>query len=200
MNDFYEEAVPLINNEKAKKKQFIYKMISILGVVFIILGMFFAPVFSSNGKIFDFSTAIGYLNILFLVIYFWFFLFVFLFFRRKSNRTACEYDYIFSSEYISISAVYNGLTRKLKEHFPIKCIYKTGKIDSDTYKRIKLSPDVKVVDYTVNEIPCENKKFFYVAVKDKQEHLLIHLECEERFIINILKTVVRSIVEEGYSN
>ena len=39
MNDFYEEAVPLINNEKAKKKQFIYKSISILGVVFIIAGV-----------------------------------------------------------------------------------------------------------------------------------------------------------------
>ena len=198
MNEFFEEVVPLVNNKKALKKRAIYKYISIIGIVFAIIGLFIAPVIPTKNGIFDCSNPINLLNYLFLFLYFGTFIFIAVFFGKKSNKTICEYDYIISGDNVAFTAVYNGSSRKVLNRVSLKSIYKLGKIDSNSYKKIVANPIVKTYDFTVNETPCENKKFFYLAYKNSLEHAVLHVECDEKFIIAIIKSNGKDVVEEGY--
>ncbi|MBO7187303.1 MAG: hypothetical protein J6V68_02795 [Clostridia bacterium] len=198
MNEFFEEVVPLVNNKKALKKRAIYKYISIIGIVFAIIGLFIAPVIPTKNGIFDCSNPINLLNYLFLFLYFGTFIFIAVFFGKKSNKTICEYDYIISGDNVAFTAVYNGSSRKVLNRVSLKSIYKLGKIDSDSYKKIVANPMVKTYDFTVNETPCESKKFFYLAYKNSLEHAVLHVECDEKFIIAIIKSNGKDVVEEGY--
>lgn len=120
------------------------------------------------------------------------------FFGRKKNRSVLEYDYVLSSDKLSVAKIFNRQSRKIADRIFLKTIYKLGKLNSEAYNKIKQTPNVKVFDFTVNKVPNEDKQFFYLYVKTNEGAFIYHLECTEKLIAQIVKFVGREIIEENY--
>lgn len=201
MLDHFEETATIADLEKAKKTKIIYKICSVASIILACVALIFSPVsitIEDGEVVLPSNGALLVLNIVSIVVSVGLFVFLYYFFNKKQENTLIEYDYYFSDDKIVISKVFNRERRK----FCIKTftgnIYKIGLLNSNTYNKIKASPDVKIGDYLANKTPIDGKNFYYLAIKDAYGHSLLHLECTEDFIACIVKKTTKSVLEEGF--
>ena len=197
MNEYLEECLEINDMTKYKRNSLIFSIISITSYVFIFIGFTLAPV-TPDFDITNCNSSSFLPNVILLLLYFGTFLFLGIFFGRKKNRSIVEYDYVLSSDKLSVSKIFNRQSRKLADRIFLKTIYKLGKLNSDAYKKLTLTPNIKVFDFTVNKIPNEDKQFFYLYVKTNEGAFIYHLECTEKLIAQIVKFVGREVIEENY--
>ncbi len=201
MNEYLEEALEVQDIEIYKKRKLVFLALSILCIVFIIVGFLFAPVLVEykDGEAQINCASVSFLpNLIFLIIYFGVFLGLTILFTRKKNRALVEYDYIIKSDKISITKIFNREQRKFGEKIFYNSIVKIGKTGSGSYNKLFESKLIKKVDFTVNKSPVDGKNFYYIATKTGDGDFLYKLECSEKFMVQILKTVGKSVIEEDY--
>lgn len=201
MENFIEETSSLKHSEKNRKKYFIYTLVSYASLVVAILSLFFAPIFIKvkNGKITIVASGAGLIvNIATLVLTFGLFLFLHFLFLKKKNKIFVEYDYVFTSEKLAVSAIYNETKRSFIDKTDVKDIIKIGKITSGSYKKILSDPTVKKVKYFSDGKTEDGKKIFYVLYNGKNGKTCMQIEVSEKFMVAILKVTGKEVVEEDY--
>ena len=200
MKDYIEETATVADLDKSRKLKFIYKFCEILSFILAIAMFVFSPISIKieDGEAVLPTGGLLIINIVAVVFSVGIFILLYIFFRKKGEKTMIEYDYYFSEDKIVISKVLNRELRK----FCIKTftgnIYKIGLVNSDTFNKIKNSPDVKIGNYLANKTPLDGKNFYYLAVKDAYGHSLLTLECTEDFMVAVVKKTTKSVLEEGF--
>lgn len=201
MENFIEETSSLKQSEKNRKKYFIYTLVSYASLVVAILSLFFAPIFIKvkDDKITIVASGAGLIvNIATLVLTFGLFLFLHFLFLKKKNKIFVEYDYVFTSEKLAVSAIYNETKRSFIDKTDVKDIIKIGKITSGSYKKILSDPTVKKVKYFSDGKTEDGKKIFYVLYNGKNGKTCMQIEVSEKFMVAILKVTGKEVVEEDY--
>ena len=204
MENFIEETSSLKQNEKNRKKYFIYTLVSYASLAVAILSLFFAPIFIKvkDNKITIVGTGAGLIvNIATLVLTFGLFLFLHFLFLKKKNKVFVEYDYVFTGDKLAVSVIYNETKRSFIDKTDVKDIVKIGKITSGSYKKILSDPTVKKVKYFSDGSdgkPEDGKKIFYVLYNGKNGKTCMQIEVSEKFMVAILKVTGKEVVEEDY--
>ena len=66
-------------------------------------------------------------------------------------------------------------------------LVKIGRVGSESYKKLKASPDIKEDILTPNEEAAEDKEFYYIqAVTNVGKRILV-LECRQELLATILR-------------
>ena len=189
---FYEESSVVQNEKAASAKYNIFKTISIVSYVLMVVWILII-FFTLNLKANWLFNVIFYLIPLIL-----FFLSGFLFGRFK-NKLYVDYDYTFITGSIRVAKVIKNIKRRFIIKFDAKDIEKIGKYDSGTYQKYLSMPGVTKMIFTSNYSATDGKEFYYiVAVVDGDKKLMV-FECTELFIVNILKFSNKSVLEEEFS-
>ena len=200
MKDYIEETATVSDIEKTKKNKLIYTVAMFVCFIFAVLSFVFSPI---SVQIVDGEAVMPtglplIINICTLIITVGGFLGLSVFFNKKRNKALVEFDYYFTEDKIVISKILNREVRKFCIKIFTGNIYKIGKVDSETYNKIKVSPDVKIGNYLANKTPSTDKNFYYIAVKDSFGHSLLLIESSEDFIKCIVKKTTKSVCEEGF--
>ena len=201
MNEYLEETLEVQDLDTYKKKKLIFFALSLASIVFMALGLLFAPVMVEykDGQAQVNCTSISFLpNLILLILYFGLFLGLTIFFTRKKNRALVEYDYVIKSDKISITKIFNREQRRYGDRIFYNSIVKIGRVGSGSYQKLNSNEFVKTIDFTVNKTPYTGKNFYYIATKSGEGDFLYKLECTEKFMVQILKTVGKSVIEEDY--
>ncbi len=210
MDVFYEESAVAKDAKKGARR---YRIVNIIGNIFLILGIimifififtmpFGTPNFSgiTDPSQLENSMALyeggkfiaifcGLNGALFVLV--WFLLYKF------KARLNMSYDYCFVTGELRISRVININKRRLLTRFESEEILQIGDIDNSSYERLKSDPSTKEIICTPNVEPMEGKFFMYILINDNGKKLYI-LECREQLLVHILKFAQRSVLESDY--
>ncbi len=107
------------------------------------------------------------------------------------------YDYIFVTGDVRIIKVVNTKRRKKVVVFDCKNVYGVGRYESETYEKIKNSPDVKVLFVPTNKYVIEKPKYYIATVVDGVKYLLV-LECTEKFLSYVLSFSSKQVLEKEF--
>ena len=66
-------------------------------------------------------------------------------------------------------------------------IVKIGKVGSESYKKLKASPDIKEDILTPNEEAEEEKEFYYIQANTNVGKKILVLECRQQLIVHIVR-------------
>ena len=185
MDVFYEESSIAGQSVREAKKYRIFQIVSFiflaLGILAIIFGFYFIPL--QAWIVWAFVCA-------------WFFLAYFLV-RKWKMRFNVSYDYAFVSGELRIARVFNVNRRKVVARIDCEEMIQIGDIDNTSYDRLKSDPMTKSVICTSNDVASEGKFFMYILANHDGKKLFV-LECRETLLMNILKFVKRSVLEQDY--
>lgn len=198
---FYEESVS-VHNEKPVR--FRYRLFTIFGILFFLSaalallflwGLMFTPV----GEDVELDVKTILLSMLPYVIMFVIMLAggIFLFVKRHSFYVS--FDYTFVSGELRISKVLHGRKRKLLYRISDEKYIKIGRVGSESYKKLKSSPDVKEDILTPNEEAAEDKEFYYIQAATNVGKKLLVLECRQELLANILRYTRRNLLESEFN-
>lgn len=109
------------------------------------------------------------------------------FFFRKRHSFYVSYDYTFVSGELRISKVLHERKRKLLYRLGEERIVKIGKVGSESYKKLKASPDIKEDILTPNEEAEEEKEFYYIQANTNVGKKILVLECRQQLIVHIVR-------------
>lgn len=116
-----------------------------------------------------------------------------IFFARKKHAFYLSYDYTFVSGDLRISKVFNNRRRKHLYNVPTDRIIRIGRVGSESYEKLKKSPDVKEDVCTPNTEADDDKEFFYIHAQTNVGKKILVLECR----IQLIYTVIRFINRPG---
>ncbi len=189
---FYEESSRIQNEKSASRKYNIFKTLSIISYVCVVLWIliFVFP--------FDFGQGNLILNLLFLIIPPALFVFSGIVIGKMKNRFYVDYDYTFVTGSLRIAKVIKNIKRKPVMKFDVTNIERIGKYGSKTYNKYSLMPGVVKMILTSNVTPTEGKDFYYIVVNLDGIKKLLILECTEMLMVNILRFTNRGIIEEDF--
>ncbi len=198
---FYEESVS-VHNEKPVR--FRYKLFTVFGVIFflsaalaliLLWGLMLTPV--EEGAEIDLKSIL--LNMVPYLVMFVLMLAggIFLFVKRHSFYVS--YDYTFVSGELRISKVLHGRKRKLLYRISDEKYVKIGRVGSESYKKLKSSPDIKEDILTPNEEAAEDKEFYYIQATTSVGKKLLILECRQELLANILHYTRRNLLESEFN-
>ena len=122
---------------------------------------------------------------------------IFLFIKRHSFYLS--YDYTFVSGELRISKVIHNRKRKLLYRLSDDKLIMIGRIESETYKKLKASPDSKEDILTPNVEAEEGKEFFYIQAATNVGKRILVLECRPQMISTILRFTRRNILESEFN-
>lgn len=198
---FYEESVSLHNEKSAK---FRYTLFTVFGVLCFVSAVFaviniwalmFTPVDEDSGIAVK-DVLIGMIP--------WAVMFVlmlaggiFLFIKR--HHFYISYDYTFVSGELRISKVFHSRKRKLLYRISDEKYVKLGRVGSESYKKLKSSPDIKEDILTPNEEAAEDKEFYYIQAATNVGKKLLVLECRQELLANILRYTRRNLLESEFN-
>mgnify|MGYP005778578281 CR=1 FL=1 len=189
---FYEESIGMHDEGPAKRR---FRMFTITGVLCIIFAIFAFMNFMFTDTSLD-----GYVVSLII----WGVLFaimvvgaIFLFIKRHSFYLS--YDYTFVSGELRISKVIHNRKRKLLYRLSDDKLIMIGRIESETYKKLKASPDSKEDILTPNVEAEEGKEFFYIQAATNVGKRILVLECRPQMISTILRFTRRNIMESEFN-
>ena len=173
MNNFFEETAFIIDEDKAKKKYNVLKIISIglfaCAIIWFIVVLCGLPY---DGLAFYLIGLIPQLFFLISAIFLWFF----------KDSYYIDYDYRFSSGEVIIMKVIDQKKRRKGISFRCNDLERFGDYGSETYLRYKKMPNVKVLYMTSNETPAKGKNFYYAVYNTSDKKLIIVLECSKEFV------------------
>ena len=189
---FYEESVALHNEKPAKRRYtvftvtavlcFIVAFISLMVLVFAIpMQTEYIPSFIFFGIMLIGMTAGG----------------IFLLIKRHSFYLS--YDYTFVSGELRISKVLHNRKRKLLYRLTDDKLIMVGRVDSETYKKLKASPDSKEDILTPNSEAAEDREFFYIQAATNAGKRILIFECRPQLISSILRYTRRNILESDFN-
>ncbi len=196
---FYEESVDTHNRSSAKKKYMLYKIVSIISIVlgvFAVFNIFFGVSVDKDEGI---TTAVIIAIVMWAVLAALMFAAAVLL-SKKKHAFFLSYDYTFVTGDLRISKVFNNRKRKHLYNIPTERIIKIGRVGSDTYEKLKRSPDIKEDILTPNEEAEEGKEFFYIHAQTNVGKKILVLECRPQLIYTVLRFMNRpGILETGFN-
>lgn len=183
---FYEESVDTHNQASAKRKYLVYKIFSIISAVFAFIAilnvLFGIPIDEEVG----FTTATIIALVVWLVIAALMIVLAVML-ARKKHAFFLSYDYTFVSGDLRISKVFNNRRRKHLYNIPTDRIIKIGRVGSDSYEKLKKSPDVKEDILTPNTEADEDKEFFYIHAQTNVGKKILVLECRQQLLFTVIR-------------
>ena len=198
---FYEESVS-IHNEKSAKFRYtlftVFGWLCIVSMLFSLLniwGLFYTPIDPDQGIDVK-SVLIGMipwaimlvLSIVGAVLFF-----------KKRHSFYLSYDYTFISGELRLSKVFHGRKRKLLYRLSDDKLVKIGRVGSESYKKLKASPDMKEDILTPNEEAAEDKEFYYIqAVTNVGKRILV-LECRQELLATILRYTRKNLLDSEFN-
>lgn len=205
MDIYYEESAVCRDSSKAQRR---YTIVHVISIIMLVLGISCLVLALLNMPFGDIGTNLSpeeqeqilvYKNLFtFIAIQGAFFMLAWFILYRLKQRFNVNYDYIFVSGEIRISKVFNINRRKLLARIQPEQIIQLGDIDNGNYERFKADTTVKEIICTSNGEPAHGKFFMYILVGEAGEKILYVLECREELLVNILKFVKRSTLENEY--
>ena len=193
---FYEESVNMNNEKPAKRAYTIFTVVAVICVVFCLFSLFnvlFLPV-GEDGL--TRSVVIPFVIWLVLLVLM---LIGAIFAFRRRHSFYVSYDYTFVSGELRISKVIHARKRKLLYKLGDEKLIKIGRYGSESYKKLKASPDCKEDILTPNREASEGKEFFYIqAVTNVGKRILI-VECRIQMIYTIVRYLRRNILESEFN-
>ncbi len=198
---FYEESVST-HNEKSAKFRYtfftVFGWLCVLSLAFALLNiwaLFYTPVSEESGVTLR-SVLLGMIPwaiMLVLAIVGAVLLF------KKRHAFYLSYDYTFVSGELRISKVLHGRKRKFLYRLSDDQLVKIGRVGSESYKKLKASPDLKEDILTPNEEAAEDKEFYYIqAVTNVGKRILV-LECRQELLATILRCIRKNILESEFN-
>ncbi len=187
MDVFYEESAIA---QDAKRQERIYKRIHLFSNILLVIG--FLLTILGCGVLIDMRRVIIWI----LTCCSWFFVGWFLLFKWKQLYDV-NYDYVFVSGEIRISKVIHTSKRRLVVRLQPEDILQVGDVDNAAFKEFQKDSSIKTVYCTSNDTPMEGKFFMYLLVSDNGKKLYV-LECREELLINMMKFLKRTTLENDY--
>jgi hypothetical protein len=189
---FYEESAQVQNAQSLTRKYNLFKGLSIFFftlTIFWTVAYIFLYVINLDYILFDF---IVYLipTALFLT--------TAIILMRFKNRFYVDYDYTFITGNIRVAKVIKNIKRKFIISFDASVIEKIGLYGSKTFFTYADMLGVNYQIFTQNDIPADNKDFYYIVANANGQKQLMVFECTELFIRNVLKFSKKSVIEEGF--
>lgn len=198
---FYEESVS-IHNEKSAKFRYtlftVFGWLCIVSMLFSLLniwGLFYTPIDPDQGI--DVSAVLlgmvpwaimVVISIVGAVLLF-----------KKRHSFYLSYDYTFVSGELRLCKVLHGRKRKLLYRLSDDKLVKIGRVGSESYKKLKASPDMKEDILTPNEEAAEDKEFYYIqAVTNVGKRILV-LECRQELLATILRYTRKNLLESEFN-
>ena len=199
---FYEESASLHNEKPAKRRYILFTVVGICCILsavfsfFMILSSFFVPMSEEQ---FDSLTVRNFfLSLLPFIILFVLMVAGAIFLFKKRHSVYLSYDYTFVSGELRISKVIHNRKRKLLYRLSDERLIKIGRVGSESYKKLKASPDNKEDVLTPNEEAAEGKEFFYIQATTNVGKKLLVLECRMEMIATILRFINKNILESEF--
>lgn len=196
---FYEESVDTHNTKSAKNKYTlftVFMVLSIISAIFCFFNIMFSPTQDSGGN--SFSTSV-IVNLVVWIASTVLFIAAAVFFSIKRHSFYLSYDYTFVTGDLRISKVIHNRKRKLQYKLSTDRIVKIGRVGSETYKKLKLSPDIKEVILTPNTDAEEDKEFFYIQAQTDAGKRLLVLECRVQLLSQIVRFMKKNILESEFN-
>ena len=191
---FYEECASSIITNSKKTKYLLTKIFSILffvgSFVWFIISYFSFELEGKNATFFMWVLLLILPSIVFIILGI-----VCIYIK---NKTFVDYDYTIVSDSFRISMVKRGIKRIPIINFSTFNIEKIGRVFSETYDSYEQNVSVRKRILTDNEIPADDKEFFYLVVNHNSEKQLLILECTRKLLSYILKTTNRTIIEKDF--
>ena len=199
---FYEESAALHNEKPAKIR---YTIFTVVGVVCIISAIFAVimiwAAFStpmSEEQLESITIRDFFLSILPLIILFVLMVAGSIFLFKKRHSVYLSYDYTFVSGELRVSKVIHNRKRKLLYRLSDERLIKIGRVGSESYKKLKASPDNKEDILTPNEEAAEGKEFFYIQASTNVGKKILVIECRMEMIAMILRYINKNILESEF--
>ena len=189
---FYEECAQVQNAQSSSKKYNLFKSLSIFFYVLAGLWTFaflFLYIIDINNPLFD---------IIIYLIPTAVFLSTAIMFGMFKNRFYVDYDYTFISGNIRVAKVIKNIKRKSIISFDTDNIEKLGKYGSQTFFKYSDMNGVNIQIFTQNDLPCENKDFYYIVANVNAQKQLMVFECTQEFVRNVLRFSKKSVIDEEF--
>ena len=194
---FYEESVDTHNQSSAKKKFTLFRVVSIIsficGAFSIVLLLKMRVPESGIG------TPQIIMIVFLLVVAAGFFVSGGLM-ARKKHGFFLSYDYTFVSGELRISKVFNNRRRKNLYRLTTDRVIKVGRVGSDSYEKVKRSPDTKEDICTPNTEADDDKEFFYIHAQTNVGKKVIVLECRPQLVLTVVRYINRPGILEPEFN
>ena len=187
---FYEECAQVQNAHSSTKKYNFFKVISILFYVLTGLWTFaflFLYIIDVKNPLFDIiiyliPTALFLSTAILIGIY--------------KNRFYVDYDYTFVSGNIRVSKVIKNIKRRFIISFDTDSIEKIGPYGSESFLEYNSITGINIQIFTQNDLPSENKDFYYIVANVNGQKQLMIFECTQTFIRNVLKFSKKSVIDK----
>ena len=186
----YEETSVSKNSKSEKTKYYLVLGLSFFSFLLALLGLYYVINFVN---IKDKNVV---LTLLFNLIPAIIFLVLGIVLFKLKNRFCVDYDYIFVSGSIRVAKVIKNTKRKPVVKFECSQIEKIGPVNSKVYENYVNRRTLKILYLTSNNVPDENKNFYYIVANVNSQKQLFIFECSKTFIINVLKFSKMSVRDE----
>lgn len=196
---FYEESVSTHNEKSAKNKYTLFTVfmaLSFVSAVLCFLNVMFSPTQDGEGNNFTLAVII---NLVIWIVFTVLFIAAGVFFSMKRHAFYLSYDYTFVSGELRICKVIHNRKRKLQYRLSGDRIIKIGRVGSESYKKLKFTPDIKEVILTPNNVAEEDKEFLYFQTQTDAGKRLLILECRIQLITQIVRYMRKNILETEFN-
>ena len=123
----------------------------------------------------------------------------FFYFSYAKSLCNVSYDYVFVTGELRISKVFNVNRRTLVALIDSNEMLQIGRVDSDSFTRLRSDPSVREIVCTKNKETDDGKDFIYVLTTHNGKTLYV-LECRETLVAHMLKFVKRTVLATDYTS
>lgn len=200
---FYEESAALRNEKSAKTRYTVFTvaayacLASALFALLMIWVAFMTPM--SKDQIENLKINEFLLSLLPMIIMFVLMLAGSIFLFKKRHSAYLSYDYTFVSGELRLSKVIHNRKRKLLYRLSDDRLILIGRVGSESYKKLKASPDCKEDILTPNDEPADDKEFFYIQASTNVGKRILVLECRQQLISNVIRYLNKNILESEFN-
>lgn len=192
---FYEESVSMHDERPAKRRYTVFTVFTVLCIIFALFSLL---------NIMWMNVSEGFTQSVIVSLIFWGVSLVLMvaaaiFFTIKKHSFFVSYDYTFVSGELRISKVFHNRKRKLLYRLEDVRLIKIGRFDSESYKKLKSSPDNKEDILTPNAEAEEGKEFFYIQASTNVGKKILVLECRLQLIYTIVRYMNKNILESEFN-
>lgn len=127
-----------------------------------------------------------------------FFILSFLYFSYAKSLCNVSYDYVFVTGELRLTKVFNVNRRKLVAIIDCGDMLQIGRVNSDSFERLRSDPSIREVVCTKNNEAEDGKDFIYVLTTHNGKTLYV-LECREMLVAHMMKFVKRTVLASDYT-
>lgn len=205
MEIYYEESAVNANAHRGEKMYSIFNIISkiclVVALVFMVAAVMVMPNCSTDGMTDENKAINATLKVLFVgSMAIGLFLFaLFIYFSYLKSLCNVSYDYVFVSGELRISKVFNLNKRRLITRIDSNDVLQIGRVDSESFDRLRADPSVKEIVCTPNKETSGGKDFIYILAAQDGKKIYI-LECRELLVGYMMKFLKRTVLASDYTS